>query len=735
MSSPRSRALARAHATAPRSSADASPRPDSTRAHDADALFGRDVFGLDAMRHRLPRDVYRTLEKTVREGTRLDPKIADVVANAMKDWAMERGATHYTHWFQPMTGLTAEKHDAFLSPAANGHGISEFSGKMLISGEPDASSFPSGGIRSTFEARGYTAWDPMSPAFIIDGPYGATLHIPTFFYSYSGEALDRKIPLMRSIDALSRQALRVLRLFGNSSATGVRPMVGPEQEYFLVDKNLAALRPDLMLAGRTLAGAPSPKGQEMEDHYFGAIPARVMSFMQDLENGLLALGIPAKTRHNEVAPGQFEIAPVYEDANLACDHNMLTMNMMRHLAGRHGFVCLLHEKPFAGVNGSGKHNNWSLCDSDGQNLLNPGSTPQDNAQFLVFLAAVLRAVHRHATALRLGAIGAGNDHRLGANEAPPAILSVYLGEQLTAVLENIINGAHAATERAPVMEVGVSTLPPLPCDLSDRNRTSPFAFTGNKFEFRAVGSSQSVAPVNIALNAAVACALDDIATELEAALADGATLTAALQELLPRLFREHMPVVFNGNGYAAAWPEEAARRGLPNHATTVDALEHYTDPDVMDVFLRHGVLSEREITARQEILLENYAKAVRIEGRILADMARGQILPPARAAQARAADVLLKTRAVTGEAECPQEEAQFNALRAHADALQTGVAELEAALAAAAQAPDALTQARAARDAVLPAMAGCRAHADALERLVDDSLWLLPKYAELLWAH
>ncbi|MBD5646135.1 MAG: glutamine synthetase type III [Desulfovibrio sp.] len=729
MASPRSEALARAHATPPVTpEAGAAPR-------DADALFGRDVFGLDTMRRRLPRDVYRKLEKTVREGSRLDPEIADVVANAMKDWALERGATHYTHWFQPMTGLTAEKHDAFLSPAAGGHGISEFSGKMLISGEPDASSFPSGGIRSTFEARGYTAWDPMSPAFIIDGPYGATLHIPTFFYSYSGEALDRKIPLMRSIDALSKQALRVLRLFGNSSATGVRPMVGPEQEYFLVDKNLAALRPDLMLAGRTLAGAPSPKGQEMEDHYFGAIPGRVMSFMQDLENGLLALGIPAKTRHNEVAPGQFEIAPVYEDANLACDHNMLTMNMMRHLAGRHGFVCLLHEKPFAGVNGSGKHNNWSLSDSDGQNLLNPGKTPQDNAQFLVFLAAVLRAVHKHATALRLGAIGAGNDHRLGANEAPPAILSVYLGEQLTEVLENIISGGHAAAERAPVMEVGVSTLPPLPCDLSDRNRTSPFAFTGNKFEFRAVGSSQSVAPVNIALNAAVACALDDIATELEGALAGGKDLTSALQELLPRLFREHMPVVFNGNGYSAEWPVEAARRGLPNHANTVDALAHYTDPEVMEVFVRPGVLTEREVTARQEILLESYAKTVRIEGQILADMARAQILPAARKAQAAAAEVLLRTREATGESRCPAEEAQLADIRRHADALQDKVGTLEAALAATAQVEGALAQARAARDAILPVMGECRVHADALERLVDDSLWPLPKYAELLWVH
>ena len=485
MSNPRQKALFLAAQSEPVKA------PQEEWGAQADAVYGKNVFGLDAMRKRLPEGVYKELEKTIQEGKRLNPAISDVVANAMKDWAIERGATHYTHWFQPMTGQTAEKHDAFLSPTTQGHVISEFSGKMLISGEPDASSFPSGGLRSTFEARGYTAWDPTVPAFIINEPYGATLHIPTFFYSYSGEALDRKIPLQRSIEALSNQALRILRLFGNDQAKSVQAMVGPEQEYFLVDKNLAMLRPDLLLAGRTLQGAKPAKGQEMSDHYFGAIPERVLSFMQDLEQELLALGIPAKTRHNEVAPGQFELAPVYEDANTASDHNMLTMNMMRHLAPRHGFICLLHEKPFAGVNGSGKHNNWSLCDSEGHNLLNPGRTPQDNAQFLVFLAAVITAVHKYSVALRLGTIGAGNDHRLGANEAPPAIISIYLGEQLTQVIEDIVAGTHAENHDKPGMEIGVSTLPPLPVDLSDRNRTSPFAFTGNKFEFRAVGSSQS----------------------------------------------------------------------------------------------------------------------------------------------------------------------------------------------------------------------------------------------------
>ncbi|MDR1777210.1 MAG: glutamine synthetase III [Desulfovibrio sp.] len=732
MSSARKKALFEAVATAP-----VMPCECVKKGFEAGEAFGRNVFGLALMRKRLPKDVYKKLAQTIRDGERLKPEIADVVANAMKDWAIERGATHYTHWFHPMTGLTAEKHDAFLSPSSEGQVISEFSGKMLISGEPDASSFPSGGIRSTFEARGYTAWDPSVPVFIIDGPYGATLHIPTYFYSYSGEALDRKIPLMRSISAVSRQALRILKIFGNTTATYVRPMVGPEQEYFLVDKNLAFLRTDLMLTGRTLIGAPSPKGQEMEDHYFGAIPSRVMSFMQDVERELVALGIPAKTRHNEVAPGQFEIAPVYEEVNIACDHNMLCMNMMKHLAGRHGFVCLLHEKPFAGVNGSGKHNNWSLCDSDGVNLLNPGSTPHNNAQFLVFLAAILRAVHKHSIALRLGTVGAGNDHRLGANEAPPAIISVYLGELLTEVLDTVIgsNAKSVKKTKSAFMEVGVSTLPPLPVDLSDRNRTSPFAFTGNKFEFRAVGSSQTIAPVNTALNAAVACALDDIATELEASLSAGKKLNDALQELLPRLFKEHIPVVFNGNNYAESWVKEAARRKLPNLNNSVDALERYSDPDVMNVFLRHGVLSEREMLARQEILLENYAKTLRIEGHVLSDVLRSQVLPQALLAQTRAADAVIKARKVLGDKGAKNEEDNFNALRTPITALQKAVDKLEKAVQKSESTEGALEQAKVGRDAILPAMSECRKYADILERLIEDTLWELPKYAELLWIH
>lgn len=700
---------------------------------DPDATFGCDVFGLPMMRKRLPKDVYKKLAKIIQLGERLDPAIADVVANAIKDWAMEQGVTHYTHWFQPMTGLTAEKHDAFLNPEGDGHIINEFSGKMLISGEPDASSFPSGGIRSTFEARGYTAWDPSVPVFITRGPFSATLNIPCFFYSYSGEALDRKIPLCRSISALSHQALRILRLFGNTTATFVRSNAGVEQEYFLVDKRLAALRPDLMLTGRTVMGAASPKGQQLEDHYFGAIPARVLSFMQDVENRLLALGVPVKTRHNEVAPGQFELAPVYEESNISADHNMMTMNVLRSTAAAHGFVCLLHEKPFAGVNGSGKHNNWSLSDSEGNNLLNPGSTPWDNAQFLVFLAAVLRAVHKHSTALRLGTIGAGNDHRLGANEAPPAILSVYVGDLLAEVLEAVISGT-AGKEHDAFMEIGVSTMPPLPIDLSDRNRTSPFAFTGNKFEFRAVGSSQSVAPVNIALNAAMACALDDIATELEATVAAGTELNEALQELLPRLFKEHMPIVFNGNGYSASWPVEAAERGLPNHKDTVTALEHYSDPEVMGVFLRHGVLTEREMLSRQCVLQEHYGKQVCIEGQVMADMVRTQVLPIARAAQADAADLIMQSRAIAGK-ETASERANFDAISSHCDALYTAVAKLEAAVAEIEGEENASAMAAAARDQILPLMAECREHSDCLERLVDDEAWALPKYRELLWVH
>ena len=691
-------------------------------------IFGCNVFNDSVMRERLPKDVFMQVQRSINDGKRLDSAAATVVANAMKDWAIEKGATHFTHWFQPMTGITAEKHDSFISPVAGGKVIMEFSGKELIQGEPDASSFPSGGLRATFEARGYTAWDPTSYAFIKDG----VLCIPTAFCSYGGEALDKKTPLLRSMEAINKQGMRVLKLFGNTDATSVRTTVGPEQEYFLIDKSILDKRKDLLYTGRTLFGAKPPKGQELEDHYFGAIKSRVSSFMKELNDELWKLGVLAKTEHNEVAPAQHELAPIFTTTNIAADHNQLTMELMQKIAKKHDMVCLLHEKPFAGVNGSGKHNNWSISDSEGNNLLDPGKTPLDNAQFLVFLAAVLRAVHKHSAALRLGTVGAGNDHRLGANEAPPAIISVYLGDMLTDVIDTIMNGVTHKPGRTS-MEIGVSSLPPLPVDLSDRNRTSPFAFTGNKFEFRAVGSSQSIAPVNIALNTAMACALDDIATELEATVGSGTSLNAALQELLPRLFREHQAVVFNGNGYSEEWPVEAARRGLPNLATTVDALERYNTPEVMDVFLRQNVLSEREMLARQEILLDTYAKTIAIEASLMLDMSRTQILSVALQEQAAAADLVLKTRAVSTEA--AMEEERFTCLRGHTVGLNAALSALEQQLAALRAAANAHTAARIARDGVVPAMQACREHCDALERMLNAAVWPLPSYAEMLWLH
>lgn len=696
-------------------------------------LYGRDVFSMAVMRERLPGNVFARIEQAAVRGGSLHEGDADVVASAMKGWAIEHGATHYTHWFQPMTGLTAEKHDAFLTPAPGSHGqmLNEFSGKMLIKGEPDASSFPSGGIRSTFEARGYTAWDPTSPAFLMDNSSGKTLYIPTIFLSYTGESLDRKTPLLRSLEAVSEQALRVLRLFGNTTAVRVNAMVGAEQEYFLVDRRYYNLRTDLMLAGRTVFGAKPCKGQELEDHYFGSISPRVLGFMAEVEERMWALGIPARTRHNEVAPGQYELAPLFEPANLATDHNMLTMEILRTVAEKHGFACLLHEKPFAGVNGSGKHNNWSLCDSDGNNLLDPGSTPLDNAQFLVFLAAVLRAVHKHASALRLGIVGAGNDHRLGANEAPPAIISIYLGEQLTGVIQGLADGKPDASGwKDGIMEVGVSSLPPLPKDISDRNRTSPFAFTGNKFEFRAVGSSQSIAPANIGLNAAVACALDDIATGLEAALAGGATLNQAVQALLAKLYNEHMPIVFNGNGYSDEWQQEAARRGLPNDKDSVSAIARYSDPDVMAVFMRHGILNEREILARQEILLETYIKAVHVETKLTQVMGRSVILPAGVLWAGEAARLAAAAGAL---GESAAEETYYKDIRTHVVGLMNALNTLDAGHEKLDAMDGVPARAEAARDVLLPLMALCRKHADALEGMVHDGMWPLPKYNEMLW--
>ena len=697
-------------------------------------LFGRDTFGMGAMRERLPRTVFARLEQAAKRGESLHEGDADIIASAMKDWGMERGATHYTHWFQPMTGTTAEKHDSFFTITPDGQTINEFSGKMLIKGEPDASSFPSGGIRSTFEARGYTAWDPTSPAFLIENSCGKTLYIPSIFLSHTGESLDRKTPLLRSLESISRQALRVLRIFGNTTASRVNVMVGAEQEYFLVDRRYFNLRTDLMLAGRTVYGAKPSKGQELEDHYFGAISQRVLAFMAEVEKRLLALGIPARTRHNEVAPGQFELAPMFEAANLATDHNMLTMEVLRSTAEKHGFACLLHEKPFAGVNGSGKHNNWSLCDSDGTNLLDPGSTPLDNAQFLVFLAAILRAVHSHSMALRLGTISAGNDHRLGANEAPPAIISIFLGEQLTHIVESIAAGkGDQDTWVGGTMTIGVSSMPRLPRDISDRNRTSPFAFTGNKFEFRAVGSSQSIAPANIALNAAVSCALDDIATELETSVGEGASLNKAVQTLLARLYNEHLPVVFNGNGYSAEWQTEAARRGLPNLKDTVSALEHYSDPAVMETFLRHGILSDRELLARQEILLENYIRAVHVETKLTSSLGHSSILPAALTWMKEAGAILASSRALNEPGEALPEETYYKNVRTHVVGLMQALEQLDTLHARLDAMHGTLERAMAARDVLVPAMDVCRLHADALETIVDDALWPLPKYNELLW--
>ncbi|MDR1577970.1 MAG: glutamine synthetase III [Deltaproteobacteria bacterium] len=696
-------------------------------------LFGRDLFNLKLMRERLPKSVFERLLSTFDNDAPISPSDADVIASAMKDWAIERGATHYTHWFQPLTGVTAEKHDAFLTPTSNGDIINEFSGKMLIKGEPDASSFPSGGIRSTFEARGYTAWDPTSPAFLLKSGERLTLYVPSLFLSHTGEALDAKTPLLRSQEAVSKQALRVLKFFGNDRVTRVRANVGPEQEYFLVDRRLYNLRPDLIMAGRTVFGAPAPKGQELEDHYFGAISPKILSFMTEVENRLWALGIPARTRHNEVAPAQFELAPLYENINVAVDHNMLVLKILRETAAEFGLACLLHEKPFAGVNGSGKHNNWSLADSEGHNLFEPGPTPWANSQFMVFLAAVLRAVHIYSIPLRIGVTGAGNDFRLGANEAPPAILSVFLGDQLTDVVMAFVNNkADAETWRGEAMAPGVSALAPLSRDITDRNRTSPFAFTGNKFEFRAVGSSQSIALPNIALNAAVACALEDICDALEKSGQTDPQKAAHL--VLPKFFERHLPVVFNGNNYAPEWEVEAQKRGLWNLKDSVAALSHYTDPEVRDVFTRHGVLSERELEARQEVLLENYIRVVHVETKLTQTLGWSSILPVALTTLKKAADL------VKAVAELPRpsaaikpEEHFYQKAYTHVALLTSLLEELDKKHVELDATEGLLKRAEGARDILLPLLTKIRAEVDALELIVDDNLWPLPKYGELLW--
>ena len=682
------------------------------------------------MKSRLPENVYKAIRNTIKKGAPLDSTIADVVATTMREWAMEHGATHYTHWFQPMTGLTAEKHDSFLVPTEGGGAIAEFSGSELVRGEPDASSFPSGGIRTTFEARGYTAWDPTSPAFILDNPNGTTLCIPTAFCSWTGEALDKKTPLLRSMEALSKQALRILRLFG-SEATRVYSTAGPEQEYFLIDKHFYFARPDLINAGRTLFGAKPPKGQELEDHYFGAIPERVLACMLETETELYKLGVPVKTRHNEVSPAQYELAVTFESANVATDHNMLVMETMKRVADRYGLQLLLHEKPFAGVNGSGKHLNWSMAEDTGANLLKPGDTPHDNAQFLLFLLAVIRAVARHGDILRVSVANAHNDHRLGANEAPPAIISVFLGDMLQDIIEQIEKGGARSAKTGGELKIGVSVLPTLPRDPGDRNRTSPFAFTGNKFEFRALGSSQSVAGSIVALNTIVAESLDDLATHLEQAVSVGKDLNAEIQLLLQNAVKESKHIIFNGDNYSEAWHAEAERRGLPNRRTTVDSLPDLISPKSVKLFSKYGVFSERELHSRYEIFVEAYRKTINIESQLTIHIAKRMILPAALRYQSEVAHSIANLKA-SGATVPKIQSAHLSELVSLIDELQSSTDRLEAALE---EHPDgdSLAHAKHARDVIIPAMNSVRVAGDNLEGIVADDLWPLPTYQEMLF--
>ncbi len=690
--------------------------------HAGQDIYGQYVFHEDAQREFLAKPIFKKLRRTIDGHEPFDPAIVDAVAHGVKEWAMARGATHYTHWFVPMTGSTAEKHDSFLNPAGEGRTLAEFSGKNLVQGEPDASSFPSGGIRATFEARGYTAWDVTSPIFLQVEPNGVTLTIPTAFVSYTGEALDHKIPLLRSQEALGREALRVLHWFGNSTATRVFTNIGPEQEYFLVDRRLAEQRPDLVLTGRTLFGAPSPKGQELEDQYFGSIRDRILAFMMDLDRELWRLGIPAKTRHNEVAPGQFEMAPVYEPTSVGSDHNMVVMSMMRRIARQHGLTFLIHEKPFAGINGSGKHNNWSMGTDDGENLLDPGNDPHANAQFLAFLVAVIRAVNAHADLLRASIADAGQDHRLGANEAPPAIMSIFLGSQLEDVVEQLGKGATSGSKKGGSANLGVTSLPVLPKDHTDRNRTSPFAFTGNKFEFRAVGSSAPIYWPQTVLNTAVADSLAQLADELEK-LDEGDF--PGLTSILSKIVRANKQVLFEGNGYSEEWHAEAAKRGLPNNRTTVDALPVLTTDKAKKLFSTFGVLSERELASRVEINWERYVKVSNIEASCALDMARTMILP----ATAQYLGQLAGASASKGIGAVADKVAGL------ADGLVEATDALEHAQHAAHEAGSVQEEARAFVDQVIPAQNALREVVDELETLVADDLWPLPKYRELLFQY
>ena len=696
-------------------------------------VFAKNVFNEDVQRQRLPKAVFKKLQETVKKGAPLDLSIADSVASAMRDWAVEKGATHYTHLFYPMTGLTAEKHDSFLSPVEGGGGILEFSGKELVKGEPDASSFPSGGLRATFEARGYTAWDPTSPAYILENPNGTILVIPTAFVSWTGEALDKKTPLLRSMEALSKQALRVLRLFGNTTATKVFTTVGSEQEYFLIDRNFYYARPDLINCGRTLFGTKPPKGQEMEDHYFGNIPERVLACMLEAEQELYKLAVPVKTRHNEVAPAQYEIAPLFENSNLAHDHQMLTMETLRRVAEKYGLACLLHEKPFAGVNGSGKHNNWSMATDTGENLLSPGDTPHDNAQFLVFCVAVIRAVNKYAELLRVAVAFAGNDHRLGAQEAPPAIISIYLGEQLQDIMDQIEAGGAKSAKAGGHMEVGVTVLPRLPRDASDRNRTSPFAFTGSKFEFRAVGGGQSIAGPNTVLNTIVAESLDYIATRLEADNKAGKDFIKSIQAVLASIIKENKRVIYNGDNYVPEWYKEAEKRGLPNLKTTVDAVPHLIGKPSLDLFTKYKVLNAKELHSRYEIYLENYIKTVGIEAQMTALIARTIIQPAAIKYQQEVASSITAAKAAGISAKSMSEQEAFlQELSGAISDLQKKTADL-AKTAEHHAAGDTLAHAKYSRDKIIPAMNAVRALGDKLETMVSDDLWPLPTYREMLF--
>lgn len=687
--------------------------------------FASNVFNDAIMKTRLPKNVYKALKKTIDEGLPLDPSVADVVANTMKDWAVEKGATHFTHWFQPMTGITAEKHDAFISPTSDGRVILEFSGKELIKGEPDASSFPSGGLRATFEARGYTAWDCTSPAFLKDN----TLCIPTAFCSYTGEALDKKTPLLRSMEALSKQAVRVLRVLGNGTVTKVTTTVGPEQEYFIIDKKLYDQRKDLILTGRTLFGSKPPKGQELEDQYFAALKERISAYMGEVDQELWKLGVLAKTKHNEVAPAQHELAPIFSTTNIATDHNQLVMETLKKVANRHGLVCLLHEKPFAGVNGSGKHNNWSMSTDDGQNLLEPGKTPHENQQFLLFLVAVIQAVDEYAELLRVSAANSGNDHRLGANEAPPAIISIFLGEQLTDILEQIENGGAKSSKQGGELKIGVTTLPALPKDSTDRNRTSPFAFTGNKFEFRMVPSSASIAGPNFTLNTIVAEILSRFAERLEKA----SNVDAESEAIIKEVIKNHKRVVYNGNGYTDEWIAEAEKRGLPNIKSTVAAITQLIS-EKSHVFEKHGVLSKVELHSRYEICLEEYTKRINIEALTMLDMAKRQILPATFKFASELAESINKVKSASAKASFAAQEDLLVEVSATIDSFAKNIAALEKAVEGVENVGDsALKVAEYYRDVVFTAMNTLRVDSDKLETLVDENIWPLPTYADLLF--